>query len=91
MRVGNDGGRAARHDEAGKRFRRELRTFDVYMCIDQPGYGNFALKVDLFLPFIRAVPDDFIPFYGDIRADQFAREYIDETAVFEDEGGLFCA
>ena len=87
VRVGDDGSRAAGHDQPRELLGRELRALDMDVRIDQAGHGDLAADVVLALPLVRADARDLAAGDGDVAALHLTGEHVDECSVFEHDVG----
>ena len=84
VRVGDDGRRAAGHDQPRELPRRELGALDMDVRVDKPGDGDLAADVVLLFALVDADAGDLAARDGDVAVQHFAREYVDIAAVFQD-------
>lgn len=85
MGVGDHGRRAASKDESGILRRREERTLDVDVGIDQAGNNISSREIILPFPLVVTETDDAAAADRDVRAFPGAREGIEDLAAGEDD------
>jgi len=82
--IGDHGRSTTRKDEPGILGRREKRTLDVDMGVDQPGHHVGAGEVVLLLPLIVPEADDVAVFHREVHALPGAHKGVEDLGPGED-------